>query len=199
KLFEMVEQILLFASIREGRQRYSLRPIDVSEVLDAALSATAGLIRAARFQVEREVEPKLPAILGDPSALSQCLQNLITNSLKYGGDERWIGIYARIGEHGLGGKEVQISVSDRGLGIRSEELQHIFDPFYRSPSVMAAQIHGTGLGLPLARSIAEAMKGHLTVSSAPGRGSTFTLHLPCLDKTAHQAETGPVEAMTREL
>ncbi len=181
KLFEMVEQILLFAAIREGHQRYSLRPIQVTEIIDAALSTTAGLIKAAEFSVDLDMQQNLPPVLGDFSALSQCLQNLITNALKYGSDQRWIGIRVRLTEHGLSGKEIQISVSDRGIGIDSEDLPHIFEPFYRSLSVTAAQIHGTGLGLSLARSIAEAMKGHLTVKSVLARGSTFTVHLPCLE------------------
>jgi signal transduction histidine kinase len=182
KLFEMVEQILLFAAIREGHQRYSLRPLKVEEIIDTALSNTTGLIQKARFKVEREIEPNLPQVVGDLSALSQCVQNLITNALKYGSEQRWIGIQTRLTERGLSGKEIQISISDRGIGIDSADLPHIFEPFYRSPLVAAAQIHGTGLGLPLAQSIAEAMKGHLTVKSAPGRGSTFTLHLPCAEQ-----------------
>jgi signal transduction histidine kinase len=188
KLFEMVEQILLFAAIREGHQRYSLRPLEVKDVLEAALSGTTGLIEAARFQVDRKVESNLPQILGDLPALSQCLQNLITNALKYGSEQRWMGIEARLTEHGLAGKEIQISVSDRGIGIDPQELPHIFEPFYRSSSVTAAQIHGTGLGLPLAKSIVEAMKGQLSVKSAPGRGSTFTLHLPCLEHPIRHAD-----------
>jgi signal transduction histidine kinase len=188
KLFDMVEQILLFASIREGQQRYTLRPLEVSEILDAALSGTAGLIRAAGFQVEQQIESALPRIAGDLPALSQCVQNLITNALKYGSEQKWIGIQARLSEHGLTGKEIQISVSDRGIGMAPEELRHIFEPFYRSPSVTAAQIHGTGLGLPLAKSIMEAMNGQVTVKSAPGRGSTFTLHLPCLDAPLRHLE-----------
>ncbi len=199
KLFEMVEQILLFAAIREGHQRYSLRPVEPAEVLESALSSTAGLIRTAGFHVEQDVGPNLPQILADRSALSQCLQNLITNALKYGSEQRWIGIQARLIEHGLSGKEIQISVSDRGIGIDPEELPHIFEPFYRSPSVTAAQIHGTGLGLPLAKSIVEAMKGRLTVQSAPGRGSTFTLHLPCLEHPARQAEAKTTEAVSSQL
>ncbi|MBZ5661179.1 MAG: HAMP domain-containing histidine kinase [Acidobacteriia bacterium] len=196
KLFDMVEQILLFAAIREGHQRYNLRPIEVAEILDAALSSTAGLVRTARFQVEQEIEPNLPQILGDLSALSQCLQNLITNALKYGSEQRWIGIQARLAEHGLHGREIQISVSDRGIGIDSGELPHIFEPFYRSPSVMAAQIHGTGLGLPLAKSIVEAMKGRLTVRSAPGHGSTFTLHLPLTENAVRHSETNAGETVS---
>ena len=195
KLFEMVEQILLFAAIREGKQRYSLRPLDVTEVVDSALSSTAGLIRTAGFHVEQKIEPNLPRIVGDLPALSQCVQNLITNALKYGREQQWIGIQARASEHGLTGKEVQISVSDRGIGIAPEELRHIFEPFYRSPSVTAAQIHGTGLGLPLAKSIMEAMHGQVTVKSVPGRGSTFTLHLPCAEHAARPVETKVTEAV----
>ena len=189
KLFEMVEQILLFAAIREGQQRYSLRPLEVTEILDAALSGTSGLVRTAGFQVEQQIEPNLPHIVGDLPALSQCVQNLITNALKYGSEQRWIGIQARLVEHGATGKEIQISVVDRGIGIAPEELRHIFEPFYRSPSVTAAQIHGTGLGLPLAKSIMEAMNGQVTVKSTLGRGSTFTLHLPCVELPVRQVET----------
>jgi len=196
KLFEMVEQILLFAAIREGQQRYSLRPLPVPEILDAALSGTAGLIRTAGFHLEQQIEPNLPPIVGDLPALSRCVQNLITNALKYGSERKWIGIQARLTEHGLTGKEVQISVSDRGIGIAPEEIRHIFEPFYRSPSVTAAQIHGTGLGLPLAKSIVEAMNGQVTVKSAPGRGSTFTLHLPCAEHAVRQVEAETTEAVS---
>src|ERR1700688_1358335 len=107
-----------------------------------------------------------------------------------------MGIQARFSEHGMGGKEIQISVSDRGIGIAPEELRHIFEPFYRSPSVTAAQIHGTGLGLPLAKSIVEAMNGQVTVKSAPGRGSTFTLHLPCVEHSVRQVEAETPEAVS---
>lgn len=196
KLFDMVEQILLFAAIREGQQRYTLRPLEVAEILDAALSGTAGLIRTAGFQVEQQIEPNLPQIVGDLAALSQCVQNLITNALKYGSEQKWIRIQARLTEHGLTGKEVQIGVSDRGIGIAPEELRQIFEPFYRSPSVLAAQIHGTGLGLPLAKSIVEAMNGHVTVKSIPGRGSTFTLHLLCVEHSARRLEAKTTEAVS---
>jgi signal transduction histidine kinase len=182
QLFGLVEQILLFARTREGHLRYELRPLHVPEIIEAALANTAGLVEAAEFSVEREIQPNLPPVRGDFTALSQCLQNLITNALKYGGEQRWIGIRAGAGENGAAGRGIQISISDRGIGISSEDLPHIFEPFYRSPSAAAAQIHGTGLGLPLAKSIAEAMNGELTVSSAPGRGSTFTLHLPCAEQ-----------------
>ena len=181
QLFGLVERILLFAATRQGHQRYNLRPLDVEEAIDAALSNAAELIEAGHFTVEREIEPDLPQVTADASALSQCLQNLITNALKYGEQQRWLGIRANAHENGSASKEIQISVSDRGIGISAADLPHIFEPFYRSPTVRAAQIHGTGLGLPLTQSLAEAMNGRLTVASVPGRGSTFTVHLPCAE------------------
>ena len=179
QLARLVEEILLFAATREDRQRYSLRPLQVADVVDSTLTATADLIAASRFIVEREIPPDLPPIMGDPAALSQCLQNLITNALKYGAGQRWIGIRASVHQNeAMNGREIQISVADRGIGIDPDDLPRIFEPFYRSPSATAAQIHGTGLGLSLAKSISEAMHGSLTVVSIPGKGSTFTLHLP---------------------
>jgi signal transduction histidine kinase len=175
----LVEQVLLFAATRERHDQYSLQPLEVADIIEATLASTAGLMEASQFTVEREVQPRLPRINGDSLALVHCLQNLVTNALKYGGEERWVGIRAwRSDERSPRGGEIQISVSDRGLGISPTDLPHIFEPFYRSPSVAAAKIRGTGLGLSLAKRVAEAMKGHLTVVSVPQQGSTFTLHLP---------------------
>lgn len=188
QLLGLVERILLFAATRQGPLRYHLRQLQVQEVVDAALASTAGLIEAAHFTVECDIEDRLPPVVGDAPALSQCLQNLITNALKYSNEQRWIGIRATAHEHGSADKEVQISISDRGSGISDTDLPHIFEPFYRSPSVKAAQIHGTGLGLPLSQSIAEAMKGRLVVTSAPGRGSTFTLCVPCAETSSDEGE-----------
>ena len=75
-------------------------------------------------------------------------------------------------------------MKDHGPGIDSSELRHIFEPFYRSPRVVKAQIHGTGLGLTVATRIAEAMGGKLSVTSEEGVGSTFTLHLPVVQAVA---------------
>jgi signal transduction histidine kinase len=187
QLSALVEQILLFAATNRGQPRLTLRTLDVSDIVDATLSSTEGLIRAAQFTVERDVSPDLPPVTGDLLVLSQLLQNLITNALKYGREQRWLRVRATAVDQGVTGKEVQISISDRGMGIHESDLPRIFDPFYRSPSATAAQIHGTGLGLTLARRMAEAMKGQLTVTSEPGKGSTFTLHLPSADQAPRQA------------
>ena len=177
RLSGLVERVLLFAATRDGEQRYVVQSLLPSEVIDAALASTEGLIRAAQFTIERDVPPDLPPIVGERMAVAQCVENLITNAVKYSRDERWIGIRARLVDDGKGEPQVQISVSDRGIGIAPEDLPHIFEPFYRSPSVRRSQIHGTGLGLALAQQVAEAMGGSLEAASVPGRGSIFTLSL----------------------
>ena len=177
QLTHLVEQVLVFAAAQQRAGNYPLRAVSVGEVIDAALESTSVMASAAGITVERRVEPGLPPVAADFAALSQCLQNLITNAIKYGGDGRWLGIRADGDrEHGVI-REVEITVCDRGLGIAPAELKHIFEPFYRSPSVAGSNVHGTGLGLPLARTVIEAMRGRLTVSSQPGQGSAFTIHL----------------------
>lgn len=179
QITELVNEILLFASTKDRPSRYVLRPLDVSEIVRSVLENTAEWIEAAGFRTEQHVEPGLPPIMGDLSALSQCLQNLIVNGVKYSGQSRWLGIRAFLADSNKGrDREVRISVEDHGMGIDRSEIPRIFEPFYRSPAVSARQIHGTGLGLPLAKSIAEAMGGKLSVVSELGMGSVFTLHLP---------------------
>jgi signal transduction histidine kinase len=190
QLSGLVERVLLFAATRDGQQRYVMQALRPSEIIDAVLASTEGLIRAAQFTVERDIPQDLPAVTGELMAVSQCVENLITNALKYAKDQRWIGIRARATDDG---REVHLSISDRGIGIDPDDLPHIFEPFYRSPSVRVAQIHGTGLGLALAKQVAESMGGTLTVTSVPGRGSTFTLSLRCPDPGLVQnaADTSP--------
>jgi signal transduction histidine kinase len=182
QLIELVDRILLYASTRSGKTQYVLRPLMVSEILQAVRKNTAELLEAAGFTLEQHIEPGLPCVLADHSAVCACLQNLIINAVKYGGADRWIGVSATGNKADKNTREIRISVQDHGNGISSSELPFIFEPFYRSPKVVAAQIHGTGLGLPLAKHFAEALGGRVTVASEVGVGSVFTLHLPVADE-----------------
>src|SRR5215471_5928412 len=197
-LMQLVEQILLFASTRNKRHHYNLRPLRVEDLLEAALKDTSGLIEAGHVIVEQEIAPNLPPVIGDLAALSHCLQNLITNAVKYGGDARWMRIRANVNDKHGHFEEVQISVEDKGLGIGSSEQNRIFEPFYRSRNV-TGQIRGTGLGLSLARDIAEAMGGRLTVSSEPGKGSCFILYLQFADVSVLQTSSRTAAAVNPNL
>ncbi|HLV86408.1 MAG TPA: ATP-binding protein [Candidatus Sulfotelmatobacter sp.] len=184
----LVNEVILFTSTQNGKARYVLRPLDVGPIIESALEGSAELIQRAGFTMETHIEPDLPRVLGDPSAISQCLQNLVTNALKYGARGRWICVRASVGDaKDRSRDEVRISVHDRGSGIERTDLPHIFEPFYRSPAAIAGQIHGAGLGLPIAKSLAEAMDGNLSVKTEMGVGSVFTLHLPVPVERSHPA------------
>lgn len=177
QLNQLVEQVLVFAATQQRRGDYQLHPVDVSQVIETALENTAGMAAASGVRVERQIEPGLPAVAADFAALLQCLQNLITNAIKYGGDGQWMGIRAVVQRTAGVAREIELSVEDRGIGISPAEIKQIFEPFYRSAAVAGSNVHGTGLGLPLARAVIEAMRGRLSVESEPGKGSSFTIHL----------------------
>src|SRR5262249_2712843 len=150
-------------------------PVEMTSLVRDVVSASAALTEAEQIEVALDLPDELPLVLADEGAIRRALQNLLTNAVKYGADGRWIGVSA---QHASARDEVQIAVSDRGRGIDANDLAHIFEPFYRGRYAVERQIHGNGLGLSLVQRIAEAHSGRVTVRSAPGEGTTFTLHLP---------------------
>ena len=173
KLSAMVEQILEFAGARSGKRKYDFRRTDVGEIVENALAECEPLIREKSFTVETEIAENLPPVLADGKALSQAIQNLIINSVKYSDKELWLKIAAKNGD----GK-IKILVEDKGIGIAPKDLKHIFEPFYRSKTVVDEQIHGNGLGLSLVKQCIEAHGGEIRAESVAGKGSQFTIELP---------------------
>lgn len=191
RLQEMVEQILEFAGVQSGKQRYELQPTNVNQVINDVLSSSQPLLAEGGFQVETNIAPDLPAVMADSSALGRALQNLLNNAMKYGGEQRWLGLTAETVKSGTT-EEVQIKVADRGIGISAEDQRHIFEPFYRGSEVKAAQIHGNGLGLSLVKNIVHAHNGRIRVESTEGQGSTFILTFPAIAEEVLQ--TSAMEA-----
>lgn len=174
RLTEMVEEVLEFAGIAGGRREFAVAPTDLAALTREVAASCESLTRAASFDVEVTIAgAPLPPALVDETAYRRALTNLITNALKYGADGRWIGIHLAATD-GV----VRVTVSDRGRGIESEDLPHVFDDFYRGQYAKDRQIHGNGLGLSLVRRIAEAHGGKVSVTSSLGQGSQFTLALP---------------------
>jgi signal transduction histidine kinase len=184
KLAGMIDQILQFASLRRTRHQFNLQPGDLNEIAESALKQMQPAIATAGFIVEKTYAELLPPINVDAAVLSRIIQNLVQNALKYSGESRWLAI--RTAKTGTGrGTAVQLIVEDKGLGIDSDDLPQIFNPFYRGSVAAAAQIHGTGLGLFMVREALDSMGGSISVRSAPGKGSAFTMHFPALPATDH--------------
>jgi len=175
RLSEMVEQTLQYAGIHSGLRRPARDEIDLAKLIQEAVEARREELARGGFEVEVAVGPGLPPVVGDAKLLRTAFDNLLSNAQKYAGGARWIRVSASYAEPE---KEVRIGVEDHGVGIEAGDQVEIFEPFCRGRAALEAQIPGSGLGLSLVRSAAEAHRGSVTLVSEPGRGSTFTLHLP---------------------
>ncbi|HWM93074.1 MAG TPA: HAMP domain-containing sensor histidine kinase [Thermoanaerobaculia bacterium] len=179
RLTDMVGQVLELAGIQAGRRTFQVRPEEVEDLLDGALEDCRVLLEEKKVRVEREIPPDLPPVLADRTALRGALRNLIENAVRHGGSEGWVGLQARGAKDG-----VEITVADRGPGIRSEDLPHLFKPFFRGRDTATNGVPGSGLGLSVVRHVVEALGGKVSVVSGSSQGSgisqgsAFTLHLP---------------------
>ena len=170
RLADLIGDVLDTSRIEAGTFSFRFSQVDLrSLVSDAAAAAEVG---QDEVRLRADLRSPLPEIRGDAERLRQVLTNLIDNAIKYSpaGGEVDVRAYA---EDGV----VRIDVSDHGPGIAKEDQKLIFEKFGRVTGPGATR-PGTGLGLFIARSIAEAHGGGLEVQSAPGQGATFTLELP---------------------
>lgn len=182
RLREITENVLYLARRNGAGSPGPLRPIDVADLVAESLRLSRQQIELAGFEVETSL-PAVPLeVLGDRRALRSAVVNLISNAVKYGRPARWLRLSVAPVRR-KGGDEVEIAVEDRGPGIPPAEISKLFEPYFRGEQAWADQIEGTGLGLGVVQDVAAAHRGRVSVESAPGRGSTFRLHLPLLATT----------------
>ena len=178
RLGRLVEQVLRFANSNAGRAIRTPEPVSVESVIEDALESCKQEIEGGQFVVESKIEPGLPLVLGDAEALRHALQNLVGNAAKYGTEGgNWIGVFASAVSDGQQ-QAVEIRVADHGPGIPEDEQEHIFDPFFRGRQALRDQVHGTGLGLNLAKKIVEAHGGTIRVRSELMKGAEFIVRIP---------------------
>jgi len=170
RLAILIGDVLHTSQIEAGTFSYSFTDVDLSRLVEDAV-ATASLGQD-EVRVTASVSSSLPPIRGDRERLRQVLANLIENAIKYSPAGQEVEVTAQP-DHGC----VKISVADRGPGIPHDQQRLIFEKFGRA-DVPGGSKPGTGLGLFIARSIAEAHGGTVDVRSSPGAGSTFTFTLP---------------------
>jgi len=173
RLTRLLNNVLDFSKIERGRKEYRRVPNDLADIVSASARAIQYSLERQRFTLNVQTQDGLPPASVDADAMEQAILNLLSNAVKYSGGRREIDLrLTRSDGHAV------IAVSDRGIGIAPEEQRKIFEQFYRVPSPDNDGVPGTGLGLTLVRHIAEGHRGRVTVDSAPGRGSTFAIHIP---------------------
>jgi len=174
RLSKLVESALLHSRLESGvAEDMERQPVEIPEVIEAALEDTD----VSGADIQTDVACELPAVMGDREALKSALQNLFANALKYSGEDQSLSVSATETENG-DGRAVEIRIEDRGPGIPSSELPHIFEPFYRGRVAREEQIEGSGIGLSLVKHVVDAHGGTIRVTSPEGGGSRFTLFLP---------------------
>jgi signal transduction histidine kinase len=175
RLTRLVDSVLDFSRIEQGRKSYHLRETPLAEVVRSAAKAMEYPLSQLGFTLTISTDGTAPTVRADPEALTQAILNLLGNAMKYSGDARHIQI--RIGTRH---DEAFVDVVDHGIGIARDDQARIFERFQRVQSVETSGIAGTGLGLTLALHVVEAHRGHIAVVSDPGRGSTFSVRIPLL-------------------
>ncbi|MCH7823605.1 MAG: hypothetical protein IH849_02285 [Acidobacteria bacterium] len=180
RLSNMVERVLLFAKIRAGNLQFERQPVDLIATIDDAIASNSAWMDERSVTVRRELPESLPELVGDPSALSSVIQNLVSNAIKYSRPGGTVTVQARESKTDSG-IAIQVAIHDQGDGIPSKEIPHLFEPFFRGERARRAQIQGSGLGLSLVKQVVEAHGGSIDVVSTPGAGSTFMVQLPVAD------------------
>jgi signal transduction histidine kinase len=175
RLSRLVENILDFSRMEEGRREYRFEPLDPSPWLRTLVADFVTEIAANGAAVEADIQDGLPPISADKEALGSAVRNLLDNAVKYSPGLKTVWLDA-----GAEGNAVKISVRDKGVGISEHDRKRIFDRFYRAEGEISKRIKGAGLGLSLVKHVVTAHGGTVECQSRVGEGSIFTIRLPAV-------------------
>jgi len=172
-MFALIDDLLDVSAIESGHLELRLRPVDLAAYLQENLTENAILAKSKSIELTADLSPDLPTVMIDPDRISQVLNNLISNAIKYSDPRTIITLRAR-----ATGSEVTIAVQDQGQGIPAEEMDRLFTEFGRTSARPTGDEKSIGLGLAIARRIVEAHGGRIWAESQVGIGSTFAFTLP---------------------
>lgn len=172
QLMELVEEFFTLSKIEAGDMDLELSRISASEICRQSIADFYSILTERDTQVEIEIPKGDIYVYGNEDAIRRILFNLITNAIRYGLDGKYLGIFLIPGE-----EEVEIRVRDKGKGIDKENAAHVFDRLYTMEDSRNKEMHGNGLGLSIARTLAGRMGGDITLDSVPGQETVFTLKM----------------------
>ena len=173
-LLEMINDILDMSKIESGG--YEINPVeaDLEALVAEAIQVVRGQIEQQRLDFSQSIAPDLPTLLADRRAVRQILLNLLSNAIKFTPPQGKIRIEARRNDQG----GISLSVADSGIGIEAEDLDDVLQPFNQGSNAHRTVHQGTGLGLPIVKSLIEMHGGRLVMKSVRGVGTTVTVEFP---------------------
>jgi len=173
RLASLVSDVLSFTGVESGRLSLKLERISIRAALDALKASVEPELTRKRLHYARSPSLDSLAVKADPDKLRQVLLNVVSNAIKYT-DEGGVVDVSATGDEG----QVRVVVRDTGIGIPEDQLQRVFEPFFQVDRGKTRRFGGVGLGLTIARDLARAMGGDVTIESTPGRGTTVSLSFP---------------------
>ncbi len=180
-LVELIGSLLSISRIEMETNRPLPLPVDLVPVVNEVMELHGERARLRDLRCSIEIEPGLQAII-DAEDLRTIITNLVGNAVKYNRDQGALKISAaRIGD------EARIDVADTGIGIRAQNLPHVFDEFFREKRPDTRDIEGNGLGLAIVKRLAERSAGRIGAASTEGEGTTFSVWLPAGPAPAHSS------------
>ncbi|MDP9324377.1 MAG: HAMP domain-containing histidine kinase, partial [Acidobacteriota bacterium] len=172
RLARLVENVLDFSRMEEGRKEYRFERLDPGPWLRGVVSDCQSLLGDRSTVIVSAIPEDLPSVAADPDALRCAVQNLIDNAVKYSPGRKAVWVDAAAAN-----SHVTIRVRDEGIGISSSDRMRIFEKFYRGGGDSTREVKGAGLGLSLVQHIVLAHGGRIECESRPGEGTTFSMHL----------------------
>ena len=176
RLSHLINNVLDFSRIEMGKKEFDFKKGDLAGVIRNTLESYRYHLEKKGFSTREDLAEDFPEMTFDAEAVASVLINLLSNAIKFSSATKEVSIKLfQQGHHAI------LRVEDKGIGISDKEISRVFEKFYRSKDVKAADAKGSGLGLTLVKHITEAHGGRVEVQSEPGRGSTFTVFLPMSD------------------
>jgi signal transduction histidine kinase len=173
-LLSVINDILDLSKIEAGRYELDERPVDVPRTIEEAIRLIRPRLDDGHLHLSRRIARDLPALRADERSVRQILLNLLSNATKFTPRGGRIQVRSRLNRQG----EFEMTVADSGIGMRPKDIPRALEPFVQLDGVMNRKFAGTGLGLPLVRSLAELHGGRMAIESEPARGTTVTVAFP---------------------
>lgn len=189
QLLNLIDQLLELSRLESGELQLRPMPGNIIRDLEKTVSAFSGLAEKNRVDLKVIAPNKIVTVEYDQQALQKIINNLVSNAVKFTPTGGSVNVSIKLSESGSKDQcKLQIIVRDNGIGMNSEELEKVFDRFFRAESVR--QKEGTGIGLPIAKELTELMGGSLAANSVKGKGTTFRLTLPLKKAKTTSAKDG---------
>jgi two-component system, OmpR family, heavy metal sensor histidine kinase CusS len=179
---ELIEQLLMLARADANDAQLKLEPTTLSSVLQAAAQKANVLAAGKGLTFSHSVVPSAHALFSNQAALERLFMTVLDNAIKYTPPGGHVNLGLRLQD-----SQAIIEVADTGIGITEKDLPHVFERFYRADQARSRETRGSGLGLSIAKWIAELHHGSIELHSRPGQGTSVTIRLPLLGKAGNHA------------